>query len=337
MDSRERVIRALTFQGPDRVPVMHRTLAGAFRRHGEALEALYRRYPGDVFLSERTRAPFAFVDLRWDAGTRDAWGSIWLHLTDDYGGQAKGFPLADWKSLAGYRSPDPRLGYEGVEEMLREVRADGHRHYVMADGDRLFQRMWYLRGYENVLMDLMDEREELFRLRDMIVEYLLKRIEIWCQYEEVDGIMLADDWGTQRALMIRPELWDKHFKESYRRLVTAIHAGGKYAHLHTDGYTLAIIPGLIEIGFDEINPQLSCMEMEELGRVAGGKVCVRADLDRQWALPFGEPADVEAYIWRAFRAFGRGFKGGYIGYGQIGADVPLENAEAMLKTFWELR
>ena len=47
-------------------------------------------------------------------------------------------------------------------------------------------------------------------------------------------------------------------------------------------------------------------------------------------------ADVEAHVRGAYGAFGQGLGGGYVGYGQVGPDVPLENAEAMLRTFWEL-
>ncbi|MFB3818083.1 MAG: hypothetical protein ACE147_10505 [Candidatus Methylomirabilales bacterium] len=60
MTGRERYIRALTFGGPDRVPIMHRSLPGTFRRAGKALEELYARYPGDVLLSPSTRGWFAF-------------------------------------------------------------------------------------------------------------------------------------------------------------------------------------------------------------------------------------------------------------------------------------
>jgi hypothetical protein len=93
---------------------------------------------------------------------------------------------------------------------------------------------------------------------------------------------------------------------------------------------------LIEIGFDELNPQMSCMDIEDLGRRFGGRVCFRADMDRQYTLPFGTPAEVEAYVQRMYEAFGKR-NGGYIGYGQVGTDVPLANAEAMLGAFFRLR
>ena len=59
-------------------------------------------------------------------------------------------------------------------------------------------------------------------------------------------------------------------------------------------------------------------------------------MDRQVILPFGTPADVEAYVQRLYEAFGK-HNGGYVGYGQVGTDVPLDNAEAMLASFFRLR
>ena len=117
--------------------------------------------------------------------------------------------------------------------------------------------------------------------------------------------------------------------------MAAIKSGGCFAHLHTDGVTDAIMEDLIEIGFDELNPQMSCMDIEDVGRRFGGRVCFRADMDRQYALPFGTPADVTRYVERLHAAFG-GRQAGYVGYGQINTDVPLENAEAMLTAFGRL-
>jgi uroporphyrinogen decarboxylase len=135
--------------------------------------------------------------------------------------------------------------------------------------------------------------------------------------------------------MIRPEHWRKVYKPAYAKIVDAIHSAGLLAHLHSDGVTDAIMDDLIEIGFDELNPQMSCMDIEGLGRRFGGRVCFRADMDRQYTLPFGSPAEVEEYVQRMYDAFGAS-GGGYIGYGQVGTDVPLANAEAMLAVFSRL-
>ncbi|MDP3063679.1 MAG: uroporphyrinogen decarboxylase family protein [Chloroflexota bacterium] len=337
MDSRERYVRALTFEGPDRAPIMHRTVPGALRKYGVALDALYEKYPSDALLSPATRGLFDFHDKgRGDPFakgiTYDDWGTGWRYTTSDYSGLACKFPLSDWRAFDSYRPPDPMTGEEGVLYMEEVVRQDGHWHFVCAFGGHLFQRMWFLRGYMESLVDLQEDRPELYALRDMLVGWIIRRTERWLETRVVDCVMLGDDFGSQTALMVRPSVWRKFFKPAYKRIVDAIHAGGAYASFHTDGYTLEIIQDLIDVGFDELNPQVTLMDVEELGRRFGGKVCFRADLDRQSILPWGTPDQVRTHVQRMFRAFG-GFNGGYVGYGSVGTDVPLENIQAMLGAF----
>jgi len=339
MNSRERVIAALAFSGPDRVPVMHRTLPGAFRVHGQALRDLYARFPSDVLLSPTADAPFAFERLVTEqtkgAELVDDWGCTWHNTTDDYIGQVVGHPLADLSMLDGYRWPDPLGGMDGVEDLRTSARADGGQHYVIAAAGTIMHQMTFLRGFENTLLDLAEEGEEILLIRDRITDFVLKRIEVLTA-AGADGILIEDDWGTQEALMISPRAWRRIFKPAYKKLVEAIQAGGAYAHLHSDGYIASIIPDLIEIGWDEINPQVWIMDVEQIGSQFAGRVCLRADLDRQQVLPWGTPAEVAEHVRQTYAAFARP-DGGYIGYGQIGPDVPLANAEAMLRTFAEIR
>ena len=341
MDSRERYQRALTFEQPDRVPIMHCTLKGAWRVHGEALRELYARYPSDVLMSRHSGGVFGFADSprgRWDNGavTYDDWGCGWEWNTPDYMGQVVAHPLSDWAELDGYRVPDPMSGEEGVRQMEEEVDADGHRHFVFVDGGETFQRMFFLRGMENLLIDLHEDRDEVYGLRDLIVEFYLRRIERWLESDRVDGVMLRDDWGTQSALMVRPQIWRRVFRPAYTRLIDAIHAGGAAVSFHSDGMIEEILPDLVDMGCDEINPQVQLMDIESLGQQYSGRVCVRADIDRQWTMPHGTPAQVRALIQRLFAAFGQS-GGGYVGWGEMSSDVPMANGEAVLAAFAELR
>jgi hypothetical protein len=320
---------------------MHRTLGGAFRVYGQDLEDLYARYPSDVLLSPRTRSPFSFNDnsrgiAKTGVRSKDDWGCTWYYLTEDFAGQTVEHPLESWAAFDSYRAPDPMTGESGVLEMEAAVREDGRQHFVLVTGGELFQRMFFLRGYENLLVDLAEDRPEVYVLRDLVADWNIARIQRWNQTGLVDGILLLDDWGTQQTLMVKPDTWRRVFRPAYKQMVEVIHAGGMTAHFHTDGVTQAIMGDLIEIGFDELNPQVAIMDVEDLGRRFGGKVCFRADLDRQYILRTGTPADVEAHIRRMFDAFGR-FDGGYVGYGQVGPDVPLANAEALVRTVYSLK
>ncbi len=148
--------------------------------------------------------------------------------------------------------------------------------------------------------------------------------------------MLRDDWGTQSALMVRPQIWRRVFRPAYERLIDAIHAGGAAVSFHSDGVIEEILPDLVDMGCDEVNPQVQLMDIESLGQQYSGRVCVRADIDRQWTMPHGTPAQVRALIQRLFAAFGQS-GGGYVGWGEISSDVPMANGEAVLAAFAELQ
>jgi uroporphyrinogen decarboxylase len=328
MDGRERVTRAIEFAGPDRLPIRHILLPGALLHHGRALQALLARYPEDFSPTGYREA--AEYGERVGEGQADAWGAIWVRESDEHKGLVVGHPLASWDDLDSYRFPDPLEAgdWSRVDETLRRERRG---RYVLVDGDTLFQRMFYLRGYEALMLDLAEGRPEAAHLRDRIVDFMLRKVERWLGFP-VDGFQFRDDWGTQQALMIAPDLWRAFYKPAYRRLFAAVRSAGKHVFFHSDGQIRAIIPDLIEIGAQAINPQVRVVGHDYLRREHGGRVCFVGDVDRQHVLPFGTPEEVAAYTRREIEALGS-FEGGYIGCGELAGDVPLANAEAMLREF----
>ena len=265
----------------------------------------------------------------------DPWGFEWLKLSDDWQGQVVGHPLSDWAALEDYQWIDPMTGYSGIEEMGQVMKDDGHQHYCLGYCGSIFHHLTFLRGFEQTMIDLALGSEEILLVRDRVAEITLRRIEAITR-AGADGVLIVDDWGTQQSLYVQPVMWRELFKPTYRKLVDAIHTGGAYAHFHTDGVTRDIIPDLIEIGFDELNPQVWIMNVDELGRSFRGKVCFRPDLDRQFVLRSGTPAEVAKHVRKTHDAFGLP-SGGFVCYGQVGPDTPIENAEAMLRAFFELR
>ncbi|MHB1007570.1 MAG: uroporphyrinogen decarboxylase family protein [Chloroflexota bacterium] len=332
MDSRERVTRAIEMTGPDRLPIYHTYLNGFSVRYGNRVSALLSRYEGDF--GETGFAEPAEYGETIGAPQVDGWGAVWVRQSDEHKGLIVHHPLSDWAALDSYAFPDPLVigDWRNVPETLTR---GGHRKYVLVDGDTLYQRMFYLRGFDNLMLDLADGRSEVLYLRDRIVAFMLRKIEKWLDYE-VDGFLFRDDWGTQQSLMISPRQWREVFKPSYRRIFAAVRAGGKHVWFHSDGYILAIIPDLLELGANVINPQADCIGVERLGAEFGGKVCFLGDIDRQHVLPYGTQAEVTAHVRRTVAALAD-FKGGYIGRGELAGDVPIENAEAMYATFASYR
>jgi hypothetical protein len=328
VESLERVQRAIHFEDPDRIPIKHHTLIGAWNRYGDRLREVYGRYPADmVFLTFKSSDEYGPAPRE---GVRDEWGALWVRLGDDFKGQVVDHPLGRWGALDSYTFPDPAQTeeYDRVKDLLAR---EGHDKYVLVDAGTLFQRMFYLRGFEELLVDLVAGDDRIMILRDRIMEHILGRIHHWLD-AGVDGIQIRDDWGAQDRLLISPGLWRNVFKPCYKQICEAIHAGGANAHIHTDGYTIQIIPDLMEVGFDEINPQMTVIGLENLAGVVRGRVCIRTDIDRQRLLPFGKPAEVEENVKRTIEVLATR-EGGLVGDGEVGGDVPLENVEAMLRAF----
>lgn len=332
MESRERVFRAVEFGGPDRIPLSYNLSPGCKLRHAGALAELRARFPSDF--AETGFVEFEGYTQRVDVPERDAWGVVWLRANDDYMGQAVEHPLADLASLETYQFPDPlRVGdWSRVPEALR--RNDGRR-YVLVDGDTLFQRLFYLRGFENLMLDIHYELPELLFVRDQIASYMLRKLEKWCEHD-IDGVRFRDDWGSQCSLLVHPEKWRRLFLPVYRRLFDAVHAAGKHVWFHSDGNILQIMPDLLALGADALNPQAAVVGMEDLARDYAGRVCFLGEVDRQSVMPLATPAEAAAYTHYVAAALGTA-RGGLIGHTFVGPDVPLANVEAIWQAFLDHR
>ncbi len=326
MNSRQRVRRAIEMTGPDRPPLMHCTLPGARRRYGAALEDLYRRFPDDVV--SVGSATFGEFGPEIDVPSRDLWGSLWVRYNDEHKGQVVFYPLANWASLTAYRPPDT-ASPEIIAKVARRIEENDDRKYTLADGDTLWQRIYYLRGFQAANEDLLVEPERLTELRDLILEVILRRLERLGELDGLDGVHFRDDWGTQQALLIRPPLWRELFKPAYAKMFEVVRRAGKHVWFHSDGVIDPILPDLIELGTNVLNPQCNCMPRERLAELIADKACLLGDLDRQWTLPRGTPQDVRAAVREDVDTYGR-LQGGLIARGEIAGDVPLANVEAML-------
>ena len=329
MNSRERVIRAIEFTGPDRVPFQHAVFPGALHRHGAKLVEFLNQYPDD-FGHTRFLVPEGRSNTeRYLEEYTDEWGSHWVRLRGYTAGEVKQPALPTWDTFHTYTFPplpDPRH-FEYLEARLEA----NHEYYVTGGGGNLFERMQFIRGSENLYYDLGENRAELHELADRLVEYYLEIIKRYLP-TGIDGIGFADDWGAQHALLISPKQWREFFKPRYQKLFEPVKDAGKHIFFHTDGWTIDILEDLHEIGVDVLNPQQTLIGEEKVCRRIGGKACLRSDLDRQYIIPHGTPEAVDAHVKKIVETFGR-FNGGLILHGEIGPDVPFENITAMYEAF----
>jgi len=324
MDSRERVRRAVTFQGLDRTPVELWILPGILWKYGPQIEALLKRYPVDIVGAEQSAYDDSAMYQRGEF--LDPWGVLWHNEQPGVFSQVKAPPLADYAALENYQPPYELLdrGFEGIAAFIERDRGK----FIKGAFIRIFERMQWLRGMAALMMDLMDDRLEVYRLRDVVHDYNTRELERWLAYD-LDAIVFSDDWGSQWQLLIPPRIWRAFFAPCYEEMFSRVHEAGKLVFFHSDGYIVEVIEDLIALGVDALNSQVWCMGVEEMGERFRGRICFWGELDRQHTLPHGTPEGIRAAARRMKRHLETP-EGGLIGEGEAGVDVPLENIEAML-------
>jgi uroporphyrinogen decarboxylase len=332
MNSKERVIKTIEFKKPDRYPILHMWLQGSFNYYGKKLEMLYSKYPADIVDVDYNSKMWG--ELGQTGKFVDEWGIVWNKVNPYYIGQAVGFPLSDLNKLKEYKFPDPKDYNRFDNKGINEVIENNKNKFIRAYCGDLFELMQFLRGPADLLMDFYDESKEeaIYYLIDNITNYILETINIWERFN-VDGIWFMDDWGTNDRLFIHPEKWIKFFKPFYKKIIKKIHDCGRYAEFHSDGYIIDIIPELIELGLDVINPQHNVIGNNKVRDVCYGKICIRTDVDCQKILPYGTAEDVKNHVKEIIDKLGHP-EGGLILHGEVELDVPFENYEAMYESFY---
>ncbi len=241
----------------------------------------------------------------------DEWGIGWKWFRHGTGGSYTEMvyhPLAGDDDLSKLHIPDfaDEKRYEGSRKMIATY---GDEYAIMGGvACTLFELAWYLRGLENLMMDMLVNKDYANELLDRLMTWILiagrKLIELG-----VDIIWMGDDAGMQDRMLMRPELWREFLKPRYARMFSEfkdINPDIKIA-FHSDGYIEPIIPDFIEIGLDILNPvQPKSMDPAKLKKLYGDKLTFWGCVDIQEVLPFGTPEDVEQEVKLRIETVGRG-------------------------------
>jgi len=328
LTSRERVVRTLCFEGVDRPARDIWLLPAAFFGREKELQAILDQYPSD-FGPSGYKDPADESPLYTPGEWTDYWGSGWVNIQAGMIGEMKHPAIDDWSRLAHWKPPYHLLGV-GFEDVNRICAASDK--FILLGLPRPFERLQFVRGSENVYMDLAWGTKEVFTLLDMIHDYYMRHLE-YVVKTDVDAVSFMDDWGSARALLISPAMWVEYFKPLYKDYCDMAHSHGKFIFMHSDGYILDIYEHLIEIGVDAINSQLFAMPIEEIGRRFKGRITFWGELDRQHILPFGTPDDVRAAVERVKRALWDE-RGGCMGEAEFNKGYSLENIRAFFEAWW---
>jgi uroporphyrinogen decarboxylase len=333
MNNHERAVTALKRRTPDRVPLFElhideRVLKKICPRcsyedfaHDFDFDIVMTGTPSDNYRMEsvsRSRRIF-----------RDEWGVV-----RQFSDQAVSFPLEGpiktGKDLKDYKPPDPRDPYR-FRSLKRLVhRFKGTRLIGMHVHDA-FSYPSYLRGMDNLLMDLIDNPELVHRLVKIAVNHSL---DLMAEARDLGAelFVFGDDYAGTKGPFMSPDHFRTFFLPGMREVVQAARDMGAYAVKHTDGNILSILEMIIETGIDGLHPldPEAGMRIDEVKRRYGRRVCVVGNIDTGYLLSEAPTSEVEEAVRDTIRRTAPG--GGYIisSANSIHAQVKPENYTAML-------
>ena len=221
-------------------------------------------------------------------------------------------------------------GYDDFHDEVNELGA-GDRFVLVRFYASMFEKAWMTRSMETLMADLVLRPKFAEELFDKIVRMDLACMDLMLENPNLDGFLLGSDWGGQDKLLMSPRIWRSILKPRYERLCRRVRDSGKYLFLHSCGCIEAVIPDVIAMGVQVLNPvQPECMDIRKLKREYGKDLCFWGGISTQKTLPYGTPEQLRQELREVLGFMRKG--GGYIlaPAQSIQSDVPVENIKALV-------
>ena len=263
--------------------------------------------------------------------SKDEWGTEWEYLIYGIHGHPKTYPFESWDEAMDYQFPPlPPIDKAKMSEQRQKF-------LVYSGWISIFERLHGLRPMDQVLMDILTEEPSLLRFLDRLVEYWLEAIHSMIE-AGVDVIMFADDWGTQKAPLIAPALFQHIFKPRYEILMAPIRKAQKKIFFHSCGFLGGMLDDFLDLGVNGLWPQITLFESDPafIEKCKRDKVTIYIHPDRQYLVPKGSPAEIETVIKRYAERY-HASQGGGIFYVEIENDAPFQNVRALIESIHRWR
>jgi uroporphyrinogen decarboxylase len=274
-----------------------------------------------------------------DGTTRDVWGIHRRAVSHELGAydELESFPLQGAESIAAlkrYAWPEPDWWDFGpLPDLVRRLDPDRRYHLRWRIGS-VFETAWQLRGMQELLVDLVAEPEipryVMGRIADVHVENTRRVLDL--VGDRLDLVYLYDDVAAQDSLLISPQTWRDEIRPHHARLVELAHGRGIPVMYHCDGAVAPLIPELIELGVDVLNPiqpDARGMDPRALKDAFGDRLAFHGGVDIVTTLPHGTPDEVADEVRHRVDVLGE--NGGYVlcSSHHVQPDTPVENVLAM--------
>ena len=296
MNSKELVLKTLNFENPSRVPRQIWVLPWATNHYEKQVKKIQKDFPDDItgVPGFQKEFPKTYGDPFEVGEYIDEWGCKFTNHQKGIIGEIKE-PLIkgeEWEDRNVLKLPESLLDID--VDKINDYCSKQDKFLLSGACPRPFERLQFIRGTEQLYIDLMLRPAGMFEVIEKMHDYYCRELTAWAK-TDVDGLMIMDDWGSQNSLLIHPDIWVEIFKPMYKDYIDIAHQHGKKILMHSDGHILQIIPHLIELGLDAINAQIFCMGLENLKQFKG-KITFWGEIDRQHLLPNATLSEIEQAV-----------------------------------------
>ena len=333
----ENTLRAIRFDKPERIPMIFWINPACWHHYpDEVLSELMAEHPL-LFGGLNSRDKVLTEPAPWERAGKpytDTWGCVWETTDDGITGSVTKHPLADWDALESFIPPDPaqsngmaEIDWSVIKDKILKTKAEGKLCTGSLEHGHAFLRLSYLRGYENLLLDMADGDKQLRQLIDIVESFSLGIVQHYLDCG-VEMMRYPEDLGMQLGPMLSPEQFRMYIKPVYEHLMEPARKAGCLVHMHSDGDIRALADDLIISGLDALNLQDLVNGIDWIAANLKGRLCIDLDIDRQQITRFGNPGQIDEMIRTEVQMLGSPEGGLMMIYG-LYPGVPLENVKAV--------
>jgi len=210
----------------------------------------------------------------------------------------------------------------------RQARPDAFIFYQFTC--TLGERLWILRGLDQILMDYLLEPSFVHEALDILLEMHMKALDKVLSLP-IEGVTFGDDFGTQKGLMISRDIFLEFYKPRLAKLYEKVRSANKVVGHHSCGNNTEIMADFVDIGLQVFHPlQPEAMNIREIKKEFGKDLSFRGGIGTQGAIALGTPEEARREIREAVEILCKG--GGY--WLETGKPLPegtsIENAIAVI-------
>jgi uroporphyrinogen decarboxylase len=236
------------------------------------------------------------------------------------------------------RYPWPKVewfDYKNIKSQIDKINDNKEEFSINFFGGKIFEIAWYMRGFEQTLVDLYENLDIFNKIMEEIFKFYIgfSKEVIREGDNQIDIVCTGDDIGTQRGMMMSPGIWEKYIKPWHKNFNDYFHKNGLKIRYHSCGNITLVIDSLIDMGVDILNPlQFSAESMltpKELKKQYGNRLCFQGGIDIQHSLLEMSIDEIREETRKIIDVLGR--DGGYIveGTHNFQGDVPAEKIVAV--------